>query len=211
MPLRVPEDSVLPLYEEGVHAFAAAAGGLSPEGWARPACGDWTAVDLARHVLAVAGWFHEWLDRAERGDAAPPFGVGDLPAENATALDELAHLDGPAAVEQFVARADAYHDRLRTSWDLPFGYPRGTVTAGLHAGVAASEWHLHTWDLARSRGQAHRPSDPATLYEATGACSAAAEGGLKGRIAGALVPVGSRLRPWEAMLRRSGRAPGADD
>jgi hypothetical protein len=85
------------------------------------------------------------------------------------------------------------------------------VTAGLHAAVAATEWHLHAWDLARSIGSGHRPSDPETLYRATGACLARAEGGLKGRIANALTPLGARLSPWEAMLRRSGRAPGPGD
>ena len=34
---------------------------------------------------------------------------------------------------------------------------------------------------------------------------------MKGRVAGALVPLGARLRPWEAILRRSGRAPTPDD
>jgi Mycothiol maleylpyruvate isomerase N-terminal domain len=208
---RVHRDRVLHLYDEGFRAFEAAAAGLPPDAWELTACGEWTAAELARHVLAVAGWYHEWLDRAERGDAAPPFSVEELGAHNALALAELAHLDGRAAVGQFVARARAYAARLPASWDLPFGFPRGTVTAGLHAAMAGSEWHLHTWDLARSRGWGHRPSDPAALYEATGECLAVVEGGLKGRVAGLLVPLGSRLRPWEAMLRRSGRAPGADD
>ena len=105
---RVPRDSVLHLYDEGVRAFEAAAAGLPPDGWDLTACGEWTAAELARHVLAVAGWYHEWLDRAERGDAAPAFGVEELGAHNARALAELAHLDGPAAVGQFVARARAY-------------------------------------------------------------------------------------------------------
>ncbi len=168
---RAPRDSVVRLYDEGVDAFQAAADGLSPVGWTRTACGSWSVLQLARHVLA----------------------------------------DGPAAVEQFVALARAYRARLPTAWNLPYGFPRGTVTAGLHAGVAGCEWHLHTWDLAHVRGFGHRPSDPSTLYAATGDCLAAAEGGLKGRVTGVLVPLGSRLRPWEAILRRSGRAPAADD
>ena len=68
----VPPASVLRLYDEGVDAFAGAAGRLDPGAWALAACGDWTAADLARHVLAVAGWYHDWLDRAEHGDAEPP-------------------------------------------------------------------------------------------------------------------------------------------
>lgn len=208
---RIPHEVVLSLYDEGVEAFAATADGLTPAEWDRAACGEWTAADLARHVLAVAGWYHDWLDRAERGDPTPAFGARDLAPRNAEALGSLRGLDGPAAVAQFVDKARAYRDRLPAVWDLPFGYPRGTVTAGLHAGVAACEWHLHTWDLAGPRGRTYGPRDPATLYAAVGACSAAAEGGVRGRVAAALVPVGARLRPWEAILRRSGRAPGPDD
>jgi len=207
----VLRDSVLRLYDEGVDAFAGWTQGLDHDGWARGACGEWTAADVARHVLAVAGWYHAWLDRAERGDAHRPFGVAELAPRNAEALESMAGLEGSIAVAQFVESARTYRDRLTPVWDLPFGYPRGTVTAGLHAGVAACEWHLHAWDLARSRDRGHRPSDPAALYGATGACLAAAEGGARGWVAARLVPLGARLRPWEAMLRRSGRAPGPDD
>jgi hypothetical protein len=202
---------VVRLFDEGVDSFATLGTSLSPEDWERPACGSWSACQLARHVAAVADWYHDWLDRAEAGDAAPPFHVEDLAAENDRALTTLSDLDGPAAVERFVARARAYRERLPQDWDLPFGYPRGTVTAGLHAGVAACEWHLHAWDVSGIVGATHRPSDPATLYTAAGACLAAAQGGVKGRLAASLVPVGARLRPWEALLRRSGRAPRPAD
>ena len=203
--------TVLRLYDEGVDALVAAAGALGPDDWGRPACGAWAASDVARHVLAVAQWYEGWLERAEHGDAAPPFGVAELAARNAAALGELAGLDGPEAVSRFVTVARRYRGRLPERWDLPYGYPRGTVTAGLHAGTAACEWHLHAWDLANAAGRSHRPSDPAALYVAAGSCLAAAEGGVKGRVAAALIPLGARLRPWEALLRRSGRVPGADD
>ncbi len=206
-----PPDSVVRIYDEGVDAFQAAAEGLSPDGWNRTACGTWSVLQLARHVLAVAGWYHEWLDRAERGDAVPAFGVEDLAPRNAEALGELEHLDGPAAVEQFVARCARLPGPTARSVGPAVRLSTGHGDAGLHAGMAACEWHLHTWDLAHARGFGHRPTDPATLYAATGECIAAAEGGLKGRVAGVLVPLGSRLRPWEAILRRSGRAPAADD
>jgi Mycothiol maleylpyruvate isomerase N-terminal domain len=207
----VPPANVLRLYDQGVDAFADAAGRQDPGAWALAACGAWTAADLARHVLAVAGWFHDWLDRAERGDAEPPFGAADLTSRNAEALAALTALEGPTALARFVERARTYRNRLPDRWDLPYGYPRGTVTAGLHAAVAACEWHLHTWDLAHAQGRGHRPSDPAALYAATGVCLAVAEGGLRGRVAALLVPLGTRLRPWEAILRRSGRAPGPHD
>lgn len=159
----------------------------------------------------MADWYHAWLDRAEGGEASPPFDAGELAARNELALEALAETSGPAALEIFVTRARSYRERLPAAWDLPYGYPRGTVTAGLHAAVAACEWHLHAWDLARSAGSGHRPSDPDALYRGAGACLARAQGGLKGRIAAVLVPVGARLSPWEAMLRRSGRAPGPGD
>ena len=207
----VPRQLVVRLFDEGVDSFAALAPSLSPEDWERPACGSWSTCQLARHVAAVADWYHDWLDRAEAGDSAPPFRVEELAVENERANGMLGSLDGPAAVERFVARARAYSERLPPDWDLPFGYPRGTVTAGLHAGVAACEWHLHVWDLSGAFGATHRPSDPAALYTAAGACLAAAQGGVKGRLADALVPLGARLRPWEALLRRSGRAPRPGD
>jgi uncharacterized protein (TIGR03083 family) len=207
----VPQDEVLSLFDDGVDAFARLAGALSGEDWDRPACGEWNAVLLTRHVAAVAGWYHEWLDRAERGDATPPFRGEDLASQNDRALVPLAETAGPAALELFVTRARSYRARLPAAWDLPYGYPRGTVTAGLHAAMAATEWHLHAWDLARSVGSGHRPSDPDALYRGAGACLASAQGGLKGRIAAVLVPVGARLSPWEALLRRSGRAPGPED
>ena len=50
------------------------------------------------------------------------------------------------------------------------------MTAGLHAGVAACEWHLHAWDVARAIGLVYRVSDPATLYAAVSDCTATAEG-----------------------------------
>lgn len=207
----VPPASVLRLYDEGVDAFAEAAGRLGPADWALAVCGVWTAADLARHVLAVAGWYHDWLDRAEHGDARPPFGPADLALRNAEALAALSGVEGPTALARFVERARTYRDRLPARWDLPFGYPRGAVTAGLHTAVAAGEWHLHTWDLAHTQGSGHRPSDAPALYAATGECLAVAEGGVRGRVAALLVPLGTRLRPWEAVLRRSGRAPGPDD
>jgi hypothetical protein len=207
----VPHDEVLRLYGEGIDAFARLAGELTAEDWERRVCGEWSALVLTRHVAAVAGWYHEWLDRAERGDATPPFGGKELAARNELALEPLAGTSGPAALALFVTRAMSYAGRLPAAWDLPYGYPRGTVTAGLHAAVAATEWHLHSWDLARSGGSGHRPSDPDALYRGAGACLAKAQGGMKGRIAAVLVPVGARLSPWEALLRRSGRAPEPGD
>lgn len=207
----VPQAEVLRLYHEGVDAFSGLAGACSGADWERRACGEWSALVLTRHVAAVAGWYHEWLDRAERGDASAVFHSKELAAQNELALLPLAGMPGPAALELFVTRAQSYRERLPAAWDLPYGWPWATVTAGLHAPVAAAEWHLHAWDMARARGMGHRPSDPEALYRASGACLVKTERGIKRRIAAALVPLGARLSPWEAMLRRSGRAPGPED
>jgi hypothetical protein len=107
--------------------------------------------------------------RAESGDATPPLGPDRLAAQNAAALDCLGDVPGSDAVDRFVESARAYRERVVPEWDLPYGHPRGTVTAGTHSGEAACEWRLHTWDLPRSRGLGHQPSDPGTLFAAAGA------------------------------------------
>ena len=207
----VPRDSVLRLYDEGVDAFAEWTEGLGPDGWARAACGEWTAADVARHVLAVAGWYHAWLDRAQRGDAQPPFGVAELAPRNAEALESMAGLNGSIAVAQFVESARAYRDRLTPVWDLPFGYPARDG----HGRPARGGGGLRVASARMGPRPVPQPGAPTLrsrgAVRATGACLAAAEGGARGWVAALLVPLGARLRPWEAMLRRSGRAPGPDD
>jgi uncharacterized protein (TIGR03083 family) len=206
MGARVAADEVRALFAEGVEAFGAQAARLDDVGWARPACGRWTAADLARHVLGVAGWYHAWLDRARAGDPSPAFPIEQLDDRTQQTVDDHAGLTGPDAVEAFRAEAGRYLARLETTWDLPYGYPRGTVTAGLHAGMAAVEWHAHTWDLARSTGGDHVPSRPDRLFLAAAACQAAVTGGLKGAALERLAPVGARRDPWGDLLTRLGRS-----
>jgi hypothetical protein len=80
---------VLALYEAGVSAVEQSTASLTAAEWQRSACGAWTATDLAGHLICVAGWYHAWLDRAEAGDAAPPFTAADLAARNDAALSTL--------------------------------------------------------------------------------------------------------------------------
>jgi hypothetical protein len=199
---RVSRDEVLALFREGVGAFGSAA--QQETDWSRSVCGEWDATQLTRHVLAVVGWYHDWLDRAERGDASPAFPIDDLDARNARdQADMAAHggLSGPEATKRFRARASDYADRLVGTWDLPFGYPRGTVTAGLHAGMAAVEWHVHTWDLSHD----HVPSRPDRLFLAAADCQAAVTGGLEGAALERLAPPGAKRDPWAELLKRLGR------
>ncbi|MBV9952229.1 MAG: maleylpyruvate isomerase N-terminal domain-containing protein [Acidimicrobiia bacterium] len=206
MPSRVPAAEVLALFNEGVDAFCAEAARLDDAGWARLACGEWTATQLARHVLSVIGWYHDWLNRAEAGDASPAFPIEELDQHTARSLEQIGDMAGPDATERFRERAVLYAGRLVDHWNLPYGYPRGTVTAGLHAGVAAVEWHAHTWDLARSNGRDHVPSRPDRLFLAAADCQAAVAGGLKGAALDKLAPLGARREPWRELLKRLGRA-----
>jgi uncharacterized protein (TIGR03083 family) len=199
--------AVLALYQEGAEAFVRLAGqAAAADAWDRAACGSWSSADLARHELDVIGWYHGWLDRALAGDASPAFGIDVIDDRTDAGVRALADVDPEDAVARFAAEAQRYADRLEPNWDLPFGYPRGTVTAGLHAGIAAAEWHLHAWDLARALGTDHRPGDPGTLLIAASACQAAA-GGIRQKLERKLAPIAARSRPWETILSTSGRRP----
>jgi len=202
----VPEPAVvLALYREGAEAFVRLAGQAAADGaWDRPACGTWSAADLARHELDVIGWYHGWMDRALDGDPSPAFDIEVIDDRTDAGVRALADVGPEDAVARFAAEAERYAGRLEPNWNLPFGYPRGTVTAGLHAGLAASEWHLHAWDLARALGTEHRPSDPAALLIAAWACKAAAQG-TRIELEQNLAQIAARTFPWDALLTSSGR------
>ena len=169
-------ETVLTLYGSGVAAVVGAVDGWTDAQWARPACGEWSGTDLAGHLVTVISWYHDWLDRAIGGDAAPAFDAGALDERTALSLAALPPGTGPDRIDDFAASAARYARRLADHWDLPYGYPRGTVTAGLHAALASWEWHVHAWDLATAVGGDHRPADPATLYDAGMDCFATATG-----------------------------------
>jgi uncharacterized protein (TIGR03083 family) len=198
-------DAVRRLYRSGVSAVAEATTGLDDTGWEQPACGQWDVADTTRHLVAVADWYHAWLDRAIDGDASAPFSPAEFEVRNRAEVEARRHLSGAAAATRFVDGANSYLERALPQWDRPFGFPLGTVTVGLHLGVAAAEWHLHTWDLTRSNPIPHSPSDPRELFIATGLAFAEATGGLRGRMMRRAVPLASRRSPWSTMLTRSGR------
>jgi mycothiol maleylpyruvate isomerase-like protein len=206
--MAVARDDVLAAYADGVDAIERYAPRFDAAQWASAACGEWSAAQVAAHVEHVAGWYDQWLDRAERGDARPAFSIDELPHRNAEALAASGAAGPMARVERFAASARAYAGRVRDAWDTPFGYPRGTVTAGQHAALAAVEWHVHAWDLARVLGVAHAPARPAVLAEAAAATWLASQG--RGPVARATAVVGPVLArhqrdPWRALLHRMGR------
>jgi uncharacterized protein (TIGR03083 family) len=202
---RIARDDVLAAFREGVRAIDTYAQRFSDDDWSATACGDWSAAQVAAHVRIVAGWYHDWLDRAERGDATPAFGIDDLPARNEAELGALAPAPPGEHVRAFVASASAYADRLPPNWGRPFGYPRGTITAGQHAALATVEWHVHAWDLARVLGEAHAPSRPDVVAAAAADAWVASQPGAT--VMRAVAPLLARRQrdPWGAVLRRMDR------
>jgi hypothetical protein len=195
-------DMIARSYREGVDALVAAAErNEAARSWSSPGCGAWTALETVRHVVVVSQWYHDWLDRALAGDAEPPFPWNQIEARNADELAALSDVDGAEATRRFGEQANAYLDRAIGHWDLPYGFPRGTVTVGMHLRAATAEWHLHAWDL----DHAHRPSDPGLVLRGLAACVAANEPRGRRVVLLAVVKRASRRSPWLAMLRRSGR------
>jgi uncharacterized protein (TIGR03083 family) len=188
----VPSDAeVLTLYHDGVEVIGRLVEDWDAAQWARPACGGWTGTDLAGHLVTVIGWYHTWLDRALAGDASPEFPIDEL--------------DAQAAIAPFRAEAERYATRVAEHWDVAYGYPRGSVTAGLHVAVAAVEWHVHAWDLARAAGGDHTPTDPAPLFLAAAHCRLAADGAMKARLGMPVARLAARRDPWHELLHRMGR------
>ena len=118
---RVPPDEVLEMFDEAVGAFVAEAGRRGRLG-AGPPAATWTGTELARHVLSVIGWYHDWLDRAEAGDSSPAFPIDDLAARNARDLADLAQhggLSGPEATHGSACGRSATPNGSRTPGTCP--------------------------------------------------------------------------------------------
>ena len=193
------------LHLEGVGALNRVTAGFDGADWRRPTCGVWSAEDTARHLLGVAEWYQEWMSRALDGDDTRPFAGSDIDHHNDNQVARHADLDGPAAMEAFLLAANAYLDCTNGYLDLPYSYPFGEVTVGLHLGVAATEWHLHAWDFARVAGCDYAPSDPASLYVAAGNCVAATKPFPISSLIRPMVRLGAKRKPWPTILRTSGR------
>jgi hypothetical protein len=201
--------TVLATYRDGVSALATLGVRLPDEAWSERVCGVWTATDLAGHVMVVAGWYHEWLDRAEAGATDPPFPSSELATRNQVALNGLEPEDGEGRLLRFRELALGYADRLPEAWDRPYGFPYGTVTAGQHAALAALEWHAHAWDLARGVGWEHRPQDPDGLFDAVGEAWPERLGRVRRTVVRSTLPLAratSRDR-WALLLKNTGRVP----
>lgn len=200
------DEDPLGQYLRGVDAVGEQVAGWSEDDWAQPACGTWTATDLAGHLVTVIHWYHAWLDRGLAGITEPAFPIIALDTETGKALRALPDGTGPDRIAIFTASARRYAERLDAHWDAPFAYPRGAVTAGIHAGVAAVEWHVHAWDFAKSSGRSYTPKDADTLFLAAARCQLAILGGTREKVGLRVARAAARRSPWESVLRRMGRA-----
>jgi hypothetical protein len=180
----------LAAYLEAAHALTNIGAAFEPTDWGRPsACPDWDASMLIGHVVCVVRWHHAWLDRAQNGEVSLPWPTAELPARNQAALDHLEIVGGASRLSSFHSATRRYADRVATHWDLPYAYPGGVVTAGVHALLAAGEWHLHAWDLARAIDVEHKPNCALIRHQ--------------------WVVLGRSIQtdgdPWTALLKASGR------
>jgi uncharacterized protein (TIGR03083 family) len=178
------------VYLNAVASLVAVGQQLGPADWETPsACAGWSCRDLVGHVLCVVRWHHEWLDRASHGDPWSAWPASELADRNQEALDHLELSDGPSRLAAYEESAHHYADQLELSWSRAYSFPGGSMTTGLHALLAAGEWHLHAWDLAWAFDLTPRPAPP----EVRDAWL------VLGR------DVSIDLEPWTAILQASGR------
>ena len=110
---RTLTDSTLDRYRAGVAALADVTADWDDAQWAQPACGDWAGTDLAGHLVIVAGWYHEWLDRARAGDSSPPLPAKALAGQTEAAGDDHALTRADALAAGAIACVAASGGRVR--------------------------------------------------------------------------------------------------
>lgn len=182
-------------YEESLRTFAE----LQPRitDWDVPTpCGIWTLIDLSGHLLTIARYWHRLLDAAEAGHHFVGLPRGqELAAMNARDLANLRENSGPERMERFLELAGDHLRRIeRADWDVILGEwsGLGPLTVGEHSGVAIGEWHVHAWDVARSLGADHRPTDDVVVAEGNQVVRSFSFGG----------------DAWHGVLTAYGRDPG---
>jgi hypothetical protein len=197
-----PPDRVLAAYRDGVRAFGHLA--AKTVVWSIPTpCAGWTLLELSGHALCIARYFHRLLNAALDGHPLQQLPRGQALAElNAADLLALGPMLGPQRVIAFDAVAGRYGERLAdVDWSITLGSwaGRGALTVGQHALLAAQEWQIHAWDVARSFGWDYRPDDPvAVAASRLIPANSAADGSGQRRWL-------DHDDPWEAALLAAGR------
>lgn len=187
-------EQVLKVYDDGIAGVRRTAAAITD--WSLPTpCSGWNASELAGHLLAIVRYYHRLLDAAVLAHPLVDLPRGrQLEEMNASDLAALPPERGPRRISKFVA--DAQRSRLllaEVDWDMQIGSweALGPLTVEQHTGLAALEWHVHAWDLAKAMGHEHRPLAPEILAQAA-------------RVLPAPMPAGD---PWTATLRWTGREP----
>jgi len=209
-PLREPVP-VLAAYDAGVAAICQLAEQFDDVTWgAQTPIPEWRAFEVAGHLRCIADDFHEYLDEAPVSRYARLMATGAHPdtlarklaRQNAAELAALADAPPAEHIAAFAVSARSYAARLAAVWDLPHHQYRDTVvTVGGMAGAAATEWHLHAWDLARALGLDYRPADAAAVL-------AGWQVGMPHLPLAGWSPGARSVRhldPWHAVLAASGR------
>lgn len=195
-------NAVAAAYREGVAGICHVAGTMTVRDWHRTACGDWSAGELARHLLTMSERHHVCLDRALEQQTGAPFPESELDDQNELGVHEKRDLAGHEAVVMFKHSADAYLGRVMANldiWDLPYGTPSGPTTVGQHLAAAASEWNLHAWDLGRAIGLDHVSHNASSLQLDSPSPNA------MGRLRTRLHAFNPRRDTWQDILTSSGR------
>lgn len=198
--MKAPDrDATLAAVVAGTEAVVRAARDGRPD--AASPCAGWDALTVIRHLEGIAGAYLLWTGSSLGGRIARMRTGEEATSYNAAILARLPVLGLDQHLDRYVALA-ADHVRLaRVTWTTPMLETPDDVllSVGQHAAVAAVEWHVHAWDLARSQGRRHEP-DPASLA----VCVMAWEEVL-GDVTG--TPLEASDTPWPALLVATGRTP----
>lgn len=198
--MRTPDrGATLAAVAAGAEAVVAAVRDGRPD--AASPCAGWDALTVVRHLEGIAGAYLLWTGSSLGGRIARMRTGVEAASYNATILDRLPRLGLAEHLDRFVALASDHVRLAHVTWTTPMLETPDDVllTVGQHAGVAAVEWHVHAWDLARSQGRQHTP-DPASLA----VCVAAWEEVLAD-VTGTVLD--ETAAPWPALLVATGRTP----
>jgi uncharacterized protein (TIGR03086 family) len=147
-------DVVLDAFPRALDGFEAVLAGITPDRWNAPSpCADWTAADVAGHVI---GGLRE-TEKLARGRDEPheaPEHPGSAIGDNPLAAWRVARADLTAALD-----ASALARLVPGPW--------GWMPLGQILERSPMEFLVHAWDLAQASGQTLR-LDPGLVRDALG-------------------------------------------
>ncbi len=116
-------------------------------------CEPWSVRDVTVHLTETFRRFQRMLDQGRTGDFTPPFGLGELDAENQRAVDAFTG----DATDALVIAVSGFLDELG-SLDEPVPHQMGTLPAGLQVLFGLLDLALHHDDVAAAAGRSYRPA-----------------------------------------------------